>query len=100
MATIKETHNGVEIEPFMYNKNGPWKLFLNAYKEARETMLALRQNEVLELEKTLFNNPEIADNPQFIQEYGFSKKEALKEQASIDWVNVKISELPQYDPFL
>lgn len=100
MATIKETYNGIEIEPFIYNKNGPWKLFLIAYKEARETMLILRKNEVLELEKTLFDNPEMADDSQFIEAYNFSKKEVLKEQASIDWVDIKISELPQYDPFL
>lgn len=100
MSIIKETHNGIEIEPFMYNKNGPWKLYLFAYKEARETMLHLRQGEVVELEKTLFDNPEIAEDSQFIEAYNFSKKEVAKEQASIDWADVKISELPKYDPFL
>lgn len=100
MARIVEFFDGVEIEPFIYNKSGSWKLYLLAYKEARETMLNLRKNEVVEFEKTLFANPEFIDDEDFMSGYNFSKNEVKKEEASLGWVNQKISELPKYDPFL
>lgn len=100
MGKIIETFNGIEIEPLQYSKKGSWKLFILGYKEFNETMLELRNNEVKELEHMLEHNPELADDESFKFAYDFSTKEFKKHEASIAWADVKISELPVYDPFL